>query len=291
MTEFMQHILKNWPAFLLAIAGILAVIATYVSSNQDSRQKNTIEELGKQNRQLSEEIKHLNEINNNIAANTRNIVSANEQITEANYKLSQQSQALINEVKDLTAQIKKDNDEREGSRPQQGQWEFDFARYGSPSNFQIMLGKTIVKLDRQGNVIPRIIGCGTNEIPIKLEQNIGGRKCITIEVLDERGNVIVEIIKNRFVIHNTTTNKYKFNSDDKAFEVITQDGAVIFSIQLIKDKYDDILKIRGVFFQKNIDIYTVLGDDSCARSTGNNQKYPLELAKKMITKIFATHHY
>ena len=98
----MNWIAKNWPSVVLLLAGVLASIATYVSSDRDSQQKNLIQDLGEQNIKLSKEIDTLNKINNQIATNTQKIGEDNKKLAEDNIALSKQSNDLITSVEKLT---------------------------------------------------------------------------------------------------------------------------------------------------------------------------------------------
>jgi len=231
----------KWPVVLIAVAGIVAVIGTFVSSNGDAAQKDNIENLGKENKELNTEIKQLEELDTKISKH-------NEQLGEENKVLTGQSRALIADVKKLTAksqQLIRTINERTAYEAAEnlvsGELKIDFKPTFHNDEITVILGNdtSTNSMKRLSNGTSRLFSFGSQD-PITF--NFAHNKInISSTIFDQEGNLIAEIDANSWRPNKNMI--CRFNYDNRGLEVIDNKRRIVFNI----DIKNDSLVIQGVF--------------------------------------------
>lgn len=98
----MQDFSKYWPSLAILFAGLIVLIATYVTTRRNDDQSERIEDYGKLNNALSNSIKELGEKNNEITKNIQALTEQNKKQIDENIKLSKISKHIIENVEQLS---------------------------------------------------------------------------------------------------------------------------------------------------------------------------------------------
>ncbi len=287
----MNTILKNMPAILLLFAGLIASFATYVSGKDDQKQKDSIEELGKQNIKLSSEIFKLNNLNKNISTRVEEISKINNKLSTENLELNKLSHNLIFEVNLLTTTSKKlidKIDERAAYQAaenlQTGEINMNFnSQINENDKVYIIIGgnkfsHTVKALKEKSAKLFSFAG----RDPFSISLDKDNRMLFSIEVYDIEGNLIAEIENNNWRPNKNFTGK--FNYDDRGFEVIDNKGNV--AINFTVSESNKII-IQGIFQFKEIGKIFLCGNNGFnILDMTNIQNFNQEIDGINIAKIF-----
>lgn len=250
----MNWILKNWPAALLLCAGIVACIATFVSSKQDQDQKDAIQKLGQENLALSKEISKLDSINNNIASRVEQLSDENNKLIGENINLSKETKALISEVQNLTEKSKQLIDKIDKTTTysaeenlQTGELTIGLdSKLSDNDNINVLFGQNItvapIKKLKEGKGLPFSLG-SMLAIFLKIDNN--NKFLFNIQVFDIEENLIAEIINNNWRSNKNYVSK--FNYDESGFEVMDNKGRIVLNIDLISN---NTILIQGIWLNQ-----------------------------------------
>lgn len=286
LNDIMSWLGKNWPSFLLLLAGLVACIASFFSNKQDQEQKDSIENFTKQNIKLSEEIKNLSIISNEISERIEKMTEANNILSVENFELAKQNKDLISDVRGLTDQskelIKKINKQVEYQAAANiitEELEMDFETKSTLSDkdlFKIKIGgishtNPILYLKKGLNL--KLSVEGKEHIFVKLGEK--NNLLFSFKILDVDGNILVELEENRWRPNKNLISKY--NYDKTGFEVFNNKGQIIISLDIISN---DLVVIQGIFASKESDVVLFYGNGRTTTIPMKNS----ERAKKLSAK-------
>ena len=242
---------------LFLLATITCALLAWYQSNQDGKQKDRIEDLGKENSKLTQQVEKLSAINNDIASN-------NSSLTQHNIELTNKTRQLIEEVQKLTtasnAIINKVDARAERQATETAsRGEFDLA-FEKPlednETIAVYLGNI-----RTGNWVHRYKSDTPpgsvsldGETDLAQLRVINGEMKFSAKIYNLQGKWIADIENNAW--NRNPNNTGMFNYDSKGFEIIDNKGFVAFSVELISRTE---VRIQGYLFDRNVGGMMVIG--------------------------------
>lgn len=260
------------PAIMLMVIGVLAVVANYINSVKDTQQKDNIERLGNENKNLSIEIKALGTLNEDLSKKIEKIVTENQKASDQSLLLSQQSKELISEVKKLTIKVDQTTANQAAENKQSGELIFN-KRFSDITSFIIGGNSFDISLKEIEKGEAKLFKFGDRE-PISLKV-VDNKLLLSMQVFDLKGNLIAEIEDNFWRPNRNFTGKY--NYDDKGFEVLDNEDNIAVNIN-ITDSGN--LEIQGIFPYKDSGTIMLCGSNGLRTLSFNNLEFETIINKK-----------
>lgn len=101
----MSLLSSKWPALLILFGGVMAAAGSWVSSKRNDEQQVSIAKTGELNKELGQQIKALQGVNNDIATNTEKLVEENKKLTKHNLELSDKTNSLVQNIESLSKKV------------------------------------------------------------------------------------------------------------------------------------------------------------------------------------------
>lgn len=212
-------------------------VSTLVLNLYQSKQFNEIQDTGKETldtaratKQLAEEIKNLQEVNDRIVSNVGKLTSA--------------SNGLIKRIDSTTTETSKEN-------ALTGEFSFNL---GQPIYDSSTITVTYGAFEATNSVKPikgkwytgfNFIKFRDGTVPLTFDV-INNKLVMSLKVYDLNGDMIVDIINNHWYRYQNNTGK--FNYDSRGFEIFDKKGDLVFNVNMFSNNK---MKMQGYLIDRN----------------------------------------
>jgi hypothetical protein len=253
MSKFSDVFSNWWPT----AAMILAAIGTAVSNNKSAELQKRIDDTTTATKRLANSIHSL---------------------TKQNGVIIKKSYKLEHKIDGLTQKIDKDATLRTAETPVDDVWLTNKFHGDSPHRLRLMFGEKYFHYGDTKHPVDLGIGLEIPRITIEASGDNGAIQ-YSFEILNRLGKPIIQMTRNQFHVFNSAADYYKISMDENHFQVMSKDGIVFISIELL----DLVVKIRGVFNQLSNDQALLVGDSIVKPINKDDRVRLLMETKKVIT--------